>query len=46
MQQVREAYLSEYRAKQEHLLQALSEESALWITEENIDEVRRFWSWS
>lgn len=39
MQQVREAYLGEYRAKQAHLLKALSEESALWITEANIDEV-------
>lgn len=44
MQKVREAYVNEYRAKQEHLLNALSEEAALWITEENIDEVgeRRF----
>jgi len=38
MQEVREAYTAEVRAKQAHLLQALTAESSLWITSDNIDE--------
>eukprot|EP00624_Nannochloropsis_granulata_P007279 evm.model.NODE_7044_length_6584_cov_21.200182.2 len=38
MQEVREAYTSEVRAKQANLLKALTAESSLWITSENIDE--------
>jgi hypothetical protein len=38
MQEVREAYTAEVRTKQTHLLQALTAESSLWITADNIDE--------
>ncbi|KAM3575360.1 hypothetical protein VYU27_002707 [Nannochloropsis oceanica] len=38
MQEVREAYTSEVRAKQANLLKALTAESSLWITPENVDE--------
>jgi len=38
MQEVREAYVEEVRDKQKHLIDALSAESTLWITSENMDE--------
>lgn len=42
MQKVRLEYEAQYRQKQENLIKALSDESSLWITEENIDQVRAF----
>lgn len=40
MQKVRDEYVRRHQAKQENLVAALVDESALWITEKNIDEVR------
>ncbi len=38
MQKVRDSYVAEVRAKQANLLQALTTESSLWITEANLDD--------